>query len=396
MVVIGVVGPFGSGASYIADIISETLGLEIISLSNILRGEYSSRNPGPNPDRTTLQQFGNDMRRDNPSYLAEKACRIIETKSGTQGFILDSIRNPSEVQYFKNNLMGFFLLGVFADKNTRWERVKTKYNSELGRFEADEYKDRGIAEEKYGQRVTDCFKYVDITFNNNKNVAAKGNKDYRTLVAKISKYINNIIYAVSRNPDKIEYAFYPNEEETYMTMAYAVSLRSSCLKRQVGAVIVDNMGTVFSSGYNEVPNEENPCKDEFDQCNRDRLKKDFEKELSNITKEGIEPKSLCKEFFKKFKILDYCRALHAEENAIISVARTGATEELLGATLYTTTFPCNLCANKIAQVGIKKVIYFEPYPMEEAKKILERNHVEMQPFEGATFNGYFRLMEAEK
>jgi deoxycytidylate deaminase len=52
-----------------------------------------------------------------------------------------------------------------------------------------------------------------------------------------------------------------------------------------------------------------------------------------------------------------------------------------------------LCANKIAQVGIKHIVYFEPYPMEEAKKILEDKGVEQEPFEGVTYNGYFRLME---
>lgn len=59
-------------------------------------------------------------------------------------------------------------------------------------------------------------------------------------------------------------------------------------------------------------------------------------------------------FKKRFKILDYCRALHAEENAILNVTRTGSSSELKEATLYTSTYPCNLCANKITQVGIKR------------------------------------------
>ena len=91
--------------------------------------------------------------------------------------------------------------------------------------------------------------------------------------------------------------------------------------------------------------------------------------------------------------MDYCRALHAEENAILNVARVGASAVLPTSTLFTTTYPCNLCANKIAQVGIKHIVYFEPYPMEEAKKILADKGVEQEPFEGVTYNGYFRLME---
>lgn len=75
------------------------------------------------------------------------------------------------------------------------------------------------------------------------------------------------------------------------------------------------------------------------------------------------------------------------------MARVGASAALPASTLFTTTYPCNLCANKIAQVGIKHIVYFEPYPMEEAKKILEDKGVEQEPFEGVTYNGYFRLME---
>ena len=71
----------------------------------------------------------------------------------------------------------------------------------------------------------------------------------------------------------------------------------------------------------------------------------------------------------------------------------GVSFPMKDATLYTTTYPCNLCANKIAQVGIKNIVYFEPYPMEEAKNILAKHEVNQIPFEGITYNGYFRLME---
>ena len=92
-------------------------------------------------------------------------------------------------------------------------------------------------------------------------------------------------------------------------------------------------------------------------------------------------------------MLDYCRALHAEESAIVNMARLSVSANLSKATLYTTTYPCNLCANKIAHVGIKKLIYFEPYPQREAKEILNAHNVKQIPFEGVTYNGYFRFME---
>lgn len=93
------------------------------------------------------------------------------------------------------------------------------------------------------------------------------------------------------------------------------------------------------------------------------------------------------------KLLDYCRALHAEESAIVNMARLGVSPNLSAATLYTTTYPCNLCANKIAQVGIRTIVYYEPYPQKEAKEILTAHRVKQIPFEGVTYNGYFRFME---
>ena len=90
-------------------------------------------------------------------------------------------------------------------------------------------------------------------------------------------------------------------------------------------------------------------------------------------------------------MLDYCRALHAEENAIRNVARFGSSIALRGAVLYTTTYPCNLCANKCASRDFKEVVYLEPYPMKEAKTILDSQRIEQKSFEGITFNGYFRF-----
>ncbi len=178
-----------------------------------------------------------------------------------------------------------------------------------------------------------------------------------------------------------------------MAMAYAISIRSSCLKRKVGALIVDDSGSVISSGYNEVPSTQKNCRREFGACYRDHIKKEFREDLDGISTNKELNNKMFESFKEHFKILDYCRALHAEENAILSVARTGSSAALPISTLYTTTYPCNLCANKIAQVGIKKIVYFEPYPMKEAKAILAKQNVQQEPFEGVTYNAYFRLME---
>ncbi len=107
----------------------------------------------------------------------------------------------------------------------------------------------------------------------------------------------------------------------------------------------------------------------------------------------------CKADFQKFfmpgKELDYCRALHAEENAILSNPYTARRVPMNGKTmiLFTSTFPCMLCSKKIANSGIKKVIFVEPYPITEAHQILAENGVAIEAFEGIKslkFNWIFR------
>lgn len=90
------------------------------------------------------------------------------------------------------------------------------------------------------------------------------------------------------------------------------------------------------------------------------------------------------------KLLDMCKALHAEENALISLTKMGSNNQP-GLTLYTTTYPCNMCANKIVASGIKKIVYADPYPMKEAKDILAAAKVESVKFQGIKSSAYFRL-----
>ena len=59
-------------------------------------------------------------------------------------------------------------------------------------------------------------------------------------------------------------------------------------------------------------------------------------------------------------LIEFTRAVHAETDAIITVART-ATPGIVGSTLYCTTYPCYSCAKHIVDAGIVEVIYLEPY-----------------------------------
>jgi len=386
MCVVGLVGPFGSGCSYVADTIAEKRNYTKLSLSEVLKNIYSDCFPEEKPTRKELQEFGNFIREANGAdYLAEQVYNIINENGNpdSKSFVVDSIRNTKEVDYFRENIPQFFLFGVFAEKEVRWKRVSKKYDGDSRAFDDDDQRDSGENQDDFGQQVTAAFRNADIIIHNNLPIL-NGNDASRQFLATL---MENLDYIEKKK------AYHPTACETCMTMAYAASMRSFCLKRKVGAVIVDENGNVFSSGYNEVPSTQNSCYSEYGVCYRDRLKEKFKEDLNVKLLDTEKSKAAYAIFKESFKILDYCRSLHAEENAILNVARIGASSVLSSSTLYTTTYPCNLCANKIAQVGIKRVVYFEPYPMPEAKKILMDQGVYLEAFQGVTYNGYFRLME---
>jgi Deoxycytidylate deaminase len=388
-IVIGFVGSFGSGCSYLSKRYIVPSGFKYISLSEILRDEY--QNPTifendkrePNPTREMLQEFGDKLRKEKVlSHLAQKANELIQSEDHTQNWVVDSFRHPAEIDFFRATFPGFYLFSIYADYETRWLRVKQKYKDNQGLFDEDDRRDQDEPFE-YGQKVRDCFLKADIALSNNTPILDSNEAD-KLMATRFKNYLSII-------EEKIQ--FVPSEAEALMVIAYANSIRSSCKKRKVGAVLVDIFGQVFSTGFNEVPKDSDPCEKAYGKCYRDYLRNQISTEISS----KIKDLSICKdvnELIKsKYKNLDYCRALHAEEQAILSVARTGSSLALRGSHLYSTTYPCNLCANKIAQVGIKQVIYLEPYPMLEAKKILAKNMVDAIPFEGVLFNGYFRFFK---
>lgn len=379
-IIIGMTGPFGSGCTYIAKTFLESAGYRYLSLSEILKNEFHDADT---LSRTAMQDFGNQLREQNGAdILAKKACEIINRETDEK-WVIDSIRNTHEIELFKKQFGTFYVIAAWADQETRWKRVENKYEKNRVAFDTDDSRDSRENAET-GQQVSLCYQMADIIIINNKNIISAGTDEYKELEAVVQRYINMIEGTES---------FAPTEQETLMSMAYANSMRSSCSQRKVGALIIDDYGNVFSSGYNEVPSSERPCKNTYGKCYRKYLRDKFSDELTGIVHDEGMRQDIATAVKRHFKMLDYCRALHAEETAIVNMARLGGSKNLGDATLYTTTYPCNLCANKIAQVGIRHLVYFEPYPQKEAKSILEAHKVKQIPFEGVTFNGYFRFME---
>lgn len=401
--VIGLTGSFGSGCEYVAKNILEPLGYRSKALSSVLRREYNSRPPDEQKEykdeakkqvrtspRRELQLFGDALRREkkDASYLAKQAITELdqEQKENPNGkWVVRGIRNPGEIHAFRERYHDcFFLFGIYASRNVRWEREKSVYDRDEKSFDEDDLNDTGEGNEDWGQRVGDCFYESDVVFSNDRQITAIGNEDFKALMAKVTQYVDLV-----REPLTKRQPIRP--DEALMAMAYAASQRSSCVKRKVGALIVRE-AAVISSGFNEVPGQQRPCYGEFKQCLRDQLSGELLGDL--IREEPVleKKKETIKRLLKKHaRMLDYCRALHAEESALLNLVRSGAGAPLDTCTMYTTTFPCRLCANKIVSVGLKRLVYFEPYPDPESRAILDGGGVKAEFFEGVTFRAYFRI-----
>ncbi|MGB2986947.1 MAG: deaminase [Phycisphaerae bacterium] len=410
--IIGLTGSFGSGCTYLADEILTKLDRDSkytgpdapeqpayrkLSLSDALRQMFHEQNgeDAKKPHREALQNFGDEMRaKHGAKYFAEQIISEIDSHTDSEpekGWVVRGIRNPAEIQAFRERSRNFFLFGIYADRETRWERVRAEYEDDRRAFDKDDKRDTGEDSLPHGQRVADCFAEADIVITNDQNFVEPGNDDFaQDLAGKVAEYAALVAHPLERQRSI-------NPIESLMAMAYAASQRSSCNKRKVGAVIVDENSNVVSSGFNEVPEPGRDCVAVYRKCYRDWKCERFFKSLSTRYEslQG-EEEEVQKLFRSEFKILDLCRALHAEELAILNFAKNGRSTPLAKCTLYTTTYPCRMCANKIVSVGIKRIVYLEPYPDPEAKNILHARGVDQDFFEGVTFKAYFRLYGEEK
>jgi dCMP deaminase len=133
-----------------------------------------------------------------------------------------------------------------------------------------------------------------------------------------------------------------------MEITTLVAKRSTCRRRAVGAIIVKDK-RILSTGYNGAPTGTRHCIDIG--CLREEL---------NIASGQRH---------------ELCRAIHAEQNAIIQAAYHGVSVK--GATLFCTHLPCAICAKMIINAGIKKIFYQSGYADEMSIGLLAEAGVEL-------------------
>lgn len=140
----------------------------------------------------------------------------------------------------------------------------------------------------------------------------------------------------------------PTWDDYFMHITRVVALRSTCLKRKVGAIVVKE-NRILTTGYNGAP-----------------------KGLPHCAETGCMRRDLNIPSGERHEL---CRGLHAEQNAIIQGAWHGVKIE--GGTLYCTYHPCVICVKMMINAGIKRLVYCGKYPDKLASDMLKESKLEV-------------------
>lgn len=138
-------------------------------------------------------------------------------------------------------------------------------------------------------------------------------------------------------------------DDYFMELSKLVARRSTCLRRNVGAVLVKDK-RILATGYNGAPSGLKHCLDIG--CLREKL---------NIPSGERH---------------ELCRGLHAEQNAFIQAALYGISAK--GATIYITNQPCIICAKMLINAGITEIVISEGYPDKMALDFLKQAKIKVR------------------
>jgi len=382
--IIATVGAVGSGASKTAEALLQLLKDEyqydgkIVKPSKIIDengfrivGDAKSIIPEDRVER--LQFLGSELRKKyGNDYVVDKCITEINDSRADKNptsdprrwvTIIDSLKHPVEYARLKEVYGGaFWTVGVLAPQDVRTKRLRKLIdsNAKIAKiFEVDEEEGK-----PWGQRVRDTTVLSDYFIRNDSDK----DDDLRRSVSRFLSLLfrNGVIT--------------PTNDETGMYAAMSAAMGSACLSRQVGAAIVDGQGNVIAKGRNDVPKfggglygseigePDSRCyKIKGGICHNDAHKSELIDEImaSIVAELGLSSNSVAPlrkviENGRIKSLIEFSRSVHAEMDAILSVARAGS-GKLAGSSMYSTTFPCHNCARHIIAAGIERVIYIEPY-----------------------------------
>jgi dCMP deaminase len=313
--IIGLTGKNGSGKTAVSEYLVSR-GFEYHSLSDAIREEILDR--GLQITREMLIDVGNELREKfGPGILAE---RILTSLESGQNYVIDSIRNPQEVDVLRSR-NDFTLLALEAEQGTRFERSRKRGRENaaqtMSQFAEEEARELD-SDNPARQQLNATRQKADLIVTNDGTLEELHRRLDALLPPLMSRFMR------------------PTWDEYFMSIARVVAMRSNCMKRKVAAIIVKDM-RVVSTGYNGTPRGAKNCN------------------------EGGCPR--CNSMAASGTALDECLCCHGEENAITQAAYHGTSVK--GATLYSTFAPCLLCTKMIINSGIAEVVYNQDYPLND-------------------------------
>lgn len=355
--------------------------------------------------------------------------------------VIDALRNSLEALFFKERYTSFYLIAVHNDEN-REELLKKKIRkccSEGEERKTDEEIDLinnciqslAIEEAKNSdyekgyfasQNISQCIADAEIHLLNPFD-RKQDSMTFYTMAEQWMKYASLILH-----PGLIT----PSSEERCMVVAYTAKFNSGCLSRQVGAVITNQYHSIRTIGWNDVPYGQIPCSlrdlndfispspvteeyakymySEFERSDvphydggkfsfKKKIKYDYQRAVMH--KGGLKglPFSYCfktvENNYSGEKNQVFTRSLHAEENAMLQMVKYGG-ESLMNGIIYVTASPCELCAKKLYQIGVRRIVYIDPYPGISRQHIVRNGYKTptLQLFQGVYGSTYFKLFQA--
>lgn len=356
--------------------------------------------------------------------------------------VIDSIRNSLEAFYLRERYSAFYLIAVHDDEHHDkhliqkisdlfGERIRDKENSrrqidlifeKVKRLNAEEVKNKDFEEGFfYSPNVSQCISDAEIHIANTEGMKPESPSFY-TMAEQWMKYAALILH-----PGLIT----PSSEERCMVVAYTAKFNSSCLSRQVGAVITNEYHSIRTIGWNEVPYGHIPCglrdfrellskNPEAEVPNYKYVYSEYERGTSKYEKSKMTflqsmdddlhylnnvennlkglPFPYCfKSMHNRYedeKNQVHTRSLHAEENAMLQMVKFGG-EKLINGIIYVTASPCELCSKKLYQIGVRKIVYIDPYPGIARQNIIGNGYKRpaLKLFQGAYGATYFKLYQ---
>lgn len=395
--IFAVVGPAGSGTSWVAEALKNLLSgqefqADIVKASSVIESwaneqGYKIDSSSKLKRAESLQDLGDQFRLESGDRAAVaiglmQPMRALRKQNGQkQAYIIDSLKHPAETALLRQVYQDAFCqIGVVCNEEDRKERLRQSKCADSTMQQIENFMKRDEnAQDDHGQKVTDTFHLSDFFIDNTQpRFLKEGNTDVPNPEWSVVDELGRLVDILTHRT-----VVRPRPNETGMFHAHGSAMRSACLSRQVGASLMDAAGNVVATGTNEVPragggvygggfrwdvkNEhdyDHRCAVAGGHCrNTDEQRTIIQEIIDDIPElktidDGV---SLQAKLAKTRvgRLLEFSRAVHAEMDALLSAGRQGTST--VGTRMFVTTFPCHYCARHIVAAGVDEVQFIEPY-----------------------------------